>query len=232
MLYRIIFVVMLACAGLAHAQNKAVELYQQAKTQAAAGELDAALQSLQQSAAAGFLGLQFLRKEEAFNALRSDDRFASILLQVRNNLYPCEEGEHFADFDFWVGSWDVFTGDGNKAGSNVISRVENGCALQELWTSAGGTTGRSLNFYDPNRGKWRQHWVSPTGLLIDIEGGLVDGSMVLEGIVYYFSGLQADFRGTWTPLEDGRVRQYFEQHDAASDSWQPWFEGFYVRTGE
>ena len=38
-----------------------------------------------------------------------------------------------------------------------------------------------------------------------------------------------DFRGTWTLLEDGRVRQFFEQSADQGKSWQAWFEGFYKR---
>ncbi|MDH3588565.1 MAG: hypothetical protein OEQ74_04105 [Gammaproteobacteria bacterium] len=216
--------------NIAFAQDSATELYQAAKSHAAAGELEAALDALEQAAASGFRGLPRLRADSEFDALRENDRFARVLLSVRRNVFPCEEGAHYGDFDFWVGNWDVFSSDGNKAGTNRITTVENGCVLQELWTGASGITGRSLNFYDPNKDKWRQHWVSPTGTLIDIEGGLVDGSMVLAGSIFYTgTGQEANFRGTWTLLDDGRVRQFFEQHDADGDAWNPWFEGFYVR---
>lgn len=209
------------------------EHYKNALTQAADGNHDAALAALEKAAAAGFGALNQLRAASELAALRDNPRFASIVSQVRRNLFPCEEGEHYGDFDFWVGDWDVYGSNDQIAGSNRISRVENGCALEELWTGASGVTGRSLNFYDPHKNKWRQHWVSATGLLIDIEGNLVDGSMVLVGKVFYpGTGQQADFRGSWTLLEDGRVRQFFEQHDVETDKWNPWFEGFYVRQAE
>ncbi len=54
--------------------------------------------------------------------------------------------------------------------------------------------------------------------------------MVLRGKIYYINqSLEADFRGTWTPLEDGRVRQFFEQSVDGGENWSPWFEGFYSR---
>ncbi len=227
----IAFALLLALAT-AVAQTPPAGLFGEAKTLATAGDNDAALAALEKAAAAGFRGLQQIRGANEFEALREDPRFAKVLARVRNNVFPCEEGRHYGDFDFWAGQWDVFTGDGQKAGSNSITVRENGCVLEELWTGSSGITGRSLNYYDASKDKWRQHWVSATGLIIDIEGGLIDGSMVMAGRVFYpGTGQEAGFRGTWTPLEDGRVRQFFEQHDAAKDTWNPWFEGFYVRTG-
>jgi hypothetical protein len=44
------------------------------------------------------------------------------------------------------------------------------------------------------------------------------------------NNLSAPFRGLWTLLPDGRVRQFFEQYDKDSESWAPWFEGFYTKT--
>ena len=40
---------------------------------------------------------------------------------------------------------------------------------------------------------------------------------------------QHPFRGRWTPLEDGRVRQLFQQQDDEG-VWQTWFDGYYSRS--
>ncbi|MDH3647340.1 MAG: hypothetical protein OER80_11255 [Gammaproteobacteria bacterium] len=220
-------------ANYANAQSAGPgELYQAALEHMTAGEHDAALDALEKAAATGFTGLIQLQAE-GLRALRENPRFKKVIQSVRNNTFPCEKGDKYDEFDFWLGTWDVYTGNAQKAGTNNISRAENGCVLVELWTGTSGVTGRSLNYYDPNKDKWRQHWVSATGLLIDIEGNLVDGSMVLEGKVFYpNTGLVADFRGTWTLLDDGRVRQFFEQHDAETGAWNSWFEGFYERISE
>ncbi|MEQ8859992.1 MAG: hypothetical protein RIC56_15215 [Pseudomonadales bacterium] len=143
---------------------------------------------------------------------------------------PACDSAPYRAFDFWVGSWEVTVPDGRPAGSNVIERAQGGCLLLERWRGNDGTTGTSMNVYDPAAGQWRQLWVSP-GTLIDIAGGLRDGNMVLEGTITYFEGPRTlPFRGTWTPLEDGRVRQFFEQADA-DGAWTPWFDGIYARTG-
>ena len=101
---------------------------------------------------------------------------------------PCLGVEPFSDFGFWVGDWDVYAPNGNQAGTNTSEELEQGCLLLENWTGATGGTGKSINFYDPGRELWRQIWVSSNGVVIEIEGGLRDGSMVLEGTLTNAAG--------------------------------------------
>lgn len=142
----------------------------------------------------------------------------------------CMDEAAFRQFDFWVGEWDVYSNaNGNLAGRNRIESQENGCVLVEHWTSSSGGTGISMNYYDSLTNIWRQVWVA-SNYSIDIEGGLnQEGSMALVGQLHnYRSGLSFDFRGTWTPNEDGSVRQFFEQKNPRSGEWQVWFDGKYV----
>lgn len=154
---------------------------------------------------------------------------ATALAQDNSQPATCG-GEAFKQFDFWIGNWDVTTPDGNLAGENLITSEENGCLILERWQSANGGTGQSYNFYNPATEKWRQVWISQGGM-IDYEGGLTEsGSMKLEGtITNVATGLQAPFTGEWTPNEDGTVTQYFEQYDAETEQWNPWFSGLYTR---
>ena len=140
---------------------------------------------------------------------------------------PCEDAA-FRQFDFWRGQWVVESKDGQFAGFNEIEVAHGGCALIEHWRSANGGSGTSTNQYLPATGKWVQHWVDASGSSIDLEGGLVDGSMVLEGSYRTPDGKSQRMRGTWTQLEDGRVRQFFETSPKGK-TWTPWFEGFYRR---
>ena len=142
---------------------------------------------------------------------------------------PNCEGAPYRDFDFWVGEWDVFTPDGKKAGENLITLEENECLILERWTSVSGGTGQSYNYYDLAAQNWRQVWVSAAAT-IDYTGGLNDaGAMALEGEIAYRNGTTAPFRGVWTALADGSVRQDFEQYNAATEEWAPWFTGVYKR---
>ena len=138
---------------------------------------------------------------------------------------PCGAAP-YRQFDFWVGEWEVSAPDGRRAGHNSITVEQGGCLLVERWQGVEGSTGMSMNFYQPLEQSWRQVWVSP-GVEIDVTGGLADGSMVLEGtIVYLKDDRSRGFRGTWTPLEAGRVRQLFEEANEDGE-WAPWFEGIY-----
>lgn len=138
---------------------------------------------------------------------------------------PCDTPAHHA-FDFWVGEWDVSRPDGQAAGKNHIRAVHGGCALHEQFSSASGTfTGESLTAFDAKRDVWHQTWVDSSGTVLLLEGGLVDGSMVLEGPGV---GTKGPYRQkiTWTPLPNGHVRQHWQVKPADAD-WATVFDGTY-----
>ena len=151
----------------------------------------------------------------------------------RQTPQPCRDDPAFRAFDFWIGQWDVHTeGQNDKVGQNEIRMDEQGCLLFEHWQSTTGSTGQSINYYNPVTKKWRQIWVASAGYAIDIEGGPdTSGTMILTGTVYYYQqGNSLPFRGTWTPNTDGTVRQVFEQYDPETMVWITWFDGLYTRT--
>lgn len=146
----------------------------------------------------------------------------------------CETMKGFNDFDFWLGVWDVYTNNEARElqGTNSITKHHGNCLIMENWTSVQGGTGRSMNYFDPVEGQWRQLWVAG-GYSIDYTGGLNEtGSMVLNGkINYYKTGKSNAFRGTWTLNADDSVRQFFEQQDPESQEWAVWFDGLYIKKG-
>ncbi|MEL6359481.1 MAG: hypothetical protein AAFR21_00245 [Pseudomonadota bacterium] len=137
--------------------------------------------------------------------------------------------EAYRQFDFWLGTWDVTDPSGKHVGVNRITSAENGCLILERWEGASGSTGQSMNFYDPIEDTWRQVWVS-SGAVIDYTGGLsVDGDMVLTGEIHYHNGRSASFTGTWSLLADGRIKQHFQQLNSDTGEWRDWFTGYYSR---
>ena len=102
-------------------------------------------------------------------------------------------------------------------------------ALAEHWHGAGGYEGRSLNAYDATRGHWHQTWLDSTGGVLMLDGGLVDGAMVLEGLA---PGEDPSAmllqRITWTP-EDGGVRQHWQSSADDGGTWVTVFDGRYRR---
>ena len=157
---------------------------------------------------------------------------AEAATEADKKARPCEYDERFRQFDFWIGHWEVTGAQGQVAGTNKIEKAEQGCMLLERWTGRSGGTGTSMNYYDTAKGKWVQVWVASAGYSIHIEGGLEDGKMRLVGELIGGDGSATPFRGTWTPLDDGRVRQFFEQSTDEGKTWTPWFDGYYARKDE
>lgn len=140
---------------------------------------------------------------------------------------PCTAAE-YRQFDFWLGSWEVTTPDGNVAGTNAIDSILNGCVLREQWRGARGMTGTSFNTYDPHAGTWHQTWVDDRGGFLLLSGGLENGSMVLQGEMVDAEGPLRN-RITWTLLS-GEVRQLWETSRDGGDTWTVVFDGRYART--
>ena len=185
---------------------------------------------LQNVFAAGFTSVGVLTSDPLINSMAGRAGYDELVSTMSVQAYPCAHREGFQDFDFWVGEWDVHLANGRPAGSNSIKAVERGCALTEHWTNVIGGTGMSINYLDKTSGEWVQVWNAEGGSQIIIRGGLTDDGMALEGYIHYVAnGTTAPLRGLWTPLPDGRVRQYFEQSNDDGKTWVPWFEGFYTR---
>ncbi len=142
----------------------------------------------------------------------------------------CSAPEH-RQFDFWIGEWEVRNPADKVVGRNRIAAVHKGCALFENWAGDGGFTGSSLNIYDADRRKWHQTWVDNSGGLLQLEGGLVDGRMVLQGDARDAArpGVVTINRITWQPLADGRVRQLWEASTDKGTTWKTVFDGFYKK---
>lgn len=134
-----------------------------------------------------------------------------------------------AQFDFWIGEWQVAQPDGRPAGGSRIEKIAGGWGLLENWTGAGGVTGKSLNTWLPATRQWRQFWVGADGAL-ELSGGLdAAGNMVLTGRSATPSGGTTLERITWSPRADGTVRQHWEQSTDGGRTWTTAFDGLYRR---
>ena len=133
------------------------------------------------------------------------------------------------EFIFWAGSWKVFTPDGKLAGENTISIAQDSCVLQENWVSASpGYRGTSYNFFDRQSGTWKQVWIDNQGASLELEGGYVNGSMVLASKEKVNQkGDRVTDRITWTPANNGTLRQHWEQSVDGGKTWTTLFDGAY-----
>jgi len=151
---------------------------------------------------------------------------ASGLVSAQSPQGPCNTPEHRA-FDFWLGEWNVYGPQGKLTGTNSIKSEYGGCVLHERYETGRGYSGESFNIYDAPRKVWHQTWVDSSGLLLVLEGGLVDGKMVLTGRTIGADGQETGQRITWTPYPDGSVRQLWEA-TGPDGEWTVAFDGTYT----
>jgi len=81
-------------------------------------------------------------------------------------------------FDFWVGSWDVYpTGGTNLVAHSLIERRYSGCAIRENWMPLHGEGGGSFSAWRPEAGHWRQTWVDSRGGWVEFSGGMASATL-------------------------------------------------------
>lgn len=199
----------------------AFALFRLARTQAAMGDAESALQTLKAWIGAGGGSYQAAITVPEFQALHSDDRFLALV----NPLQPCQAAE-YRQFDFWLGDWNVES----PAAPGVVSRnrivsINGGCTLHEQYTASSGYEGSSFSFYDATRKVWHQTWIDNQGAPLFLEGGFDGESMVLATT----SNPQQINRISWTPLADGRVRQHWQSTTDDGVTWSTVFDGFYSK---
>lgn len=143
---------------------------------------------------------------------------------------PCATAP-YRQFDFWVGDWEVRNPAGKVVGHNRIENAHGGCALIEHWASVNGVTGTSVNLYDRDRRGWHQTWVDSSGGLLELDGGVEGGAMVLAGDAPDAKAPSKVARQkiTWTPQPDGRVRQLWESSIDGGKTWTTAFDGLYAK---
>ena len=133
---------------------------------------------------------------------------------------PCQTEAHRA-FDFWLGEWEVTTP--ARPEWKAINRItvgNGGCSIHESYETPSGYKGSSVNFYDATKKLWHQSWIDNQGNPLYLSGNPDGTRMVLA------SGANEI---TWTPLEDGRVRQHWQLIDEATGERKTVFDGYYRR---
>jgi len=130
----------------------------------------------------------------------------------------------YHQFDFWIGDWNAFEiNDLKKVVAHLrVDRILDGCVLLEDYEGASGAHGQSFSIYDRSREVWHQTWVTNRGLLLEIEGGLQGGAMILSGSDRV-DGRVRQVRGVWKTI-DGGVRETAVRSVDGGKTWQPWFD--------
>lgn len=154
-----------------------------AQMRASLGDTDGAFTELKRATDAGLGVLPVpADSDPVLGRLRPDRRFSEFLTAIDRNAHPCLHNPRHADFDFWLGEWEVRPrGQASASPSlNVITKIHDGCVVLETYT-AGSYTGQSFNLFDRTRRQWNQTWVDKMGGLHVYWGEARNGNMYYEG---------------------------------------------------
>ena len=150
---------------------------------------------------------------------------------------PTCSGPAYAEFDFWVGDWDVHPNakDPVKAPLVAHSKIERlyaGCAIRENWMPLKGPGGGSLNARDPETGRWHQTWIGAQPGRTEFDGGMAGKTMVLTGWWVGVNGPGKDglVRMSYTPIDHDTVRQHGEVSTDHGLTWSDNFDFIYRRS--
>jgi len=92
---------------------------------------------------------------------------------------PCSVPE-CAQFDFWLGAWDLTYNDSVHA-TNIVTKELDGCVIQENFKDPNTKLdGKSWSVYSTRLKKWQQTWVDNQGGYIVLTGGMEGDSMILH----------------------------------------------------
>lgn len=198
------------------------------------GRLDQAAATLKAAAAAGFANVALLDSEADFEPLRRDPGFSALREAVDRNARPCVYAPEYAQFDFWVGDWDV-TSAGALAGTSHVEKILSDCVIFENWAGTSGVTGKSFNMWDSTRGEWRQSWYDSSGTVTEYHApAKADGKLVFvaDSLLPGSDGKLVPTKQRMTFFDQGgTVRQLGENSSDGGKTWSVAFDLVYTRRG-
>ena len=180
---------------------------------------------------AGYVSLQELDTLKDFNSIRNDPAFVELRRKVYGLTFPCMVNAHAREFDFWAGEWDVFvTGTHRQVGHSLVQIISGGCALLENWDSP-ASTGKSINFIDPNTNKWKQSWAGSyaNGVQEFVNGEYKDSAMHFDFESRNAQGNKITGRFIFYNQGPNQVRQFSESSTDGGKTWTTNYDFTYIR---
>jgi hypothetical protein len=212
-------------------RGRRITWYNIAAARARQGKTDAAFAALDSISTVPWLTPQLLEGDPDMAALMTDPRMAKLKAQLLLASSPCDTMPSAREFDFWIGDWNVHAPGGALAGTNLIEKVSNGCALLENWTANGGGTGKSLNFHNAAAGYWQQTWIGAAGGPVEFREGVLEGNTMRFLQRQGGPGTPLVSRLSFTSLGPNRVRQHAETTSDNGATWTTSYDFQYLRKG-
>jgi hypothetical protein len=163
-------------------------------------------------------------------SLAGEPRFQKLVAASQRSAEPCKDraNAQYRQLDFWVGEWDVFSGQ-QKVGDSSVQLILKDCVVFENWHGLQGGDGKSLNKYNNVTQQWEQFWVSDSGTTNYFKGSLVDGAMRYSLEMPGPSGGTLLRHLTFSQLPEGKVRQLSERSMDGGKTWATEYDLVYVK---
>ncbi len=160
------------------------------------------------------------------------DRVADVTPIPVGTATTCQTRAQNRQFDFMLGTWDVYTGRGTPHGQSqaTVSFTTDlgGCLVEEHLDEQPDYSGWSFNSWSPVTGQWHRTYVDNAGHRIALSGGVSGSAMVMRGTMASPSG-PVLVRVTWDPRSSTEVRQTWEFSRDDGASWPVQRELTYVK---
>jgi hypothetical protein len=149
--------------------------------------------------------------------------FSTFALTQSQN--PCAAAQQ-KQFGFWVGEWDLTwpgqTKDEVGHGTNRITRIMDGCVVQENFS--GGDSlhlrGTSVSTFDLRSSLWKQTWVDNEGGYLDFIGEFKNGQMILQREMKDQVGNRILQRMVWKNITTNELDWSWEASHDGGKTWQ------------
>jgi len=159
----------------------------------------------------------------------------SFSAQYSFSQKPCSN-PGYRQFDFWIGDWEAFGLNGQKAGDSHIELILDSCIILENWTSTSVIkglryAGKSYNTWNVAKQKWQQYWVDNAGGVTEyFNGHYEDNKMILEtSNLLQKDGTSKIMRMTFFNLGPDKVRQFGQSSVDGGVTWKTDFDLEYRR---
>lgn len=141
---------------------------------------------------------------------------------------PCSSPEA-AQFDFWVGEWNLTWGDSGR-GTNSIKKIMDGCVIEENFdgTPSIQLKGMSVSTFSKHLGKWQQTWLDNSGSYLDFIGGFQDGKMILSRELV-IDGKELMQRMVWYNILENEFDWNWERSEDKGQTWKVLWKIHYKR---
>ena len=186
-----------------------------------------ALKYLWEAVNNGFSQVSLLKTDPDLTNIRNEKQFVELIKSVKS----LENFPEAKKFDFWVGEWNVYNPQKQKAGESKIEKILKGAVILENWTGVNGYSGKSFNHYNMDKKKWVQYWVDQKSNSIYFEGNY---DSTKKAIVYYSYDHAKDAspfirRLTFYNLGPDEVRQFSQRSTDNGETWSTEYDFSYIR---